>query len=242
MFFPFVKFAVTSIDESAASEYRLKCLDYVKHSITDGAGPAFKSRQIESVPHPVAYLGESQLYESDILMFSGHGWLTDNCISFVFEAIQSKLSDSDKSRVEFISPPAVELIAHFPPETLREVFHDRDFDKAQLFFLPICDGDGRRAGSGTHWSLLVVLKESYAKYFDSNGGDGCISKAKTVLSNLCTGFAMDKMHCVATPCSRQRNAGDCGIYVLLYCETILHRFLISEGGQFELGTIVSDVV
>ena len=142
--------------------------------------------------------------------FGAGQYLTDECIQCVFAACPNVPSD-----VELLSPAVAYCMsigdaAENAPDTQGK----------KLIVAPINNSPDGSADSGTHWTLLLGVREASANIIwmhlnsatPRGGGGANYARAKKAAEMLTGRKAMVEK----VPCSQQTNGYDCGVYVLMF--------------------------
>jgi len=137
-------------------------------------------------------------------------------------------------------------------EELLEMYSTMNLHLADLIILPVNNNqDPTSIDGGTHWALLVYLKNAGWYYFDSNAGESrMIINVATIVQNM--KFVMrqkgsnaldDTLNNTLNESLKieyvddvplQENTWDCGIYVISYAEAIVERYLMKDGNLTDL--------
>eukprot|EP00002_Diphylleia_rotans_P017936 TRINITY_DN3479_c0_g1_i1.p1 TRINITY_DN3479_c0_g1~~TRINITY_DN3479_c0_g1_i1.p1 ORF type:complete len:172 (-),score=31.53 TRINITY_DN3479_c0_g1_i1:918-1433(-) len=108
---------------------------------------------------------------SDLQLLSSPFWLNDALVGFYFEYLAKHVYKTSDS-VCFMHPATACLISSFSNEdalVIKQVLHPLDLSKFELIFIPVSDGTGEYAGSGTHWSLLLYSsRQMQWQHYDSS--------------------------------------------------------------------------
>ncbi|KYQ99721.1 sentrin-specific protease 8 [Tieghemostelium lacteum] len=179
---------------------------------------------------------DSQLYDSDIRILESSGsWLNDAIISFYLEYLTSEYLSKDGSNKTvkqlnnsnvLLSQPSAMFMLNFIDDSneILELFKPLKFTEQQLIFIPLNNNsDPTRVAGGSHWSLLVYVKNlNRFLYYDSMNGNN-LSDSKRLASKLA--FLQNPkdlrnlVEIKKTP--QQKNGYDCGVYVCCLIEYIL---------------------
>ncbi|KAJ1508823.1 SUMO1 sentrin specific peptidase 8 [Coelomomyces lativittatus] len=168
--------------------------------------------------------GDSVLYQSNIDTLAINEYLDDSILSFVFEYFEKELF-YPLSDVRLIPAAILKLMVDIEdPAYLESAFSTESF-KERIFLAPVTDHRGNSPGQGTHWSLLMWNRESNSFHHYDSANHSNRSHAQYTarkLYKLFTGFT-NPPTINFEPCISQKNATDCGIFVIaktyqLLCE------------------------
>eukprot|EP01083_Nonionella_stella_P202421 739506_1 len=122
-------------------------------------------------PKVIVELGDSQLYESDLDLLQPPDWLNDSLISFAFEYLRCVLLKNTET-ICFVLPTTAFIIVHEQDENdLRRTVQGAGMIDKQYVFFPVNNNTSIESTGGTHWSLLVYIKDLHKLFhFDSGGG------------------------------------------------------------------------
>lgn len=146
-------------------------------------------------------------------------WLTDEEINFVYQEIGSL------PEIKLVEPSVVQAIKEGKeiPEDLKE---------AKFVFLPINNSESPESSdSGSHWTLLVYMKNSFASHYNSLGSS-IPANAKKVVKQLAKNLERKSIPICACPVAQQTNGSDCGLYVIAFTRVLLKYF--EENGSILL--------
>lgn len=162
---------------------------------------------------------DSLLRRSDLSLLEGPHWLNDHVIGFAFEFFSSERFKELKDSVVFISPEVTQFIKCSSSEEELSVFLEPlGLSSRSSVFLAVNDNVSASAG-GTHWSLLVFVREDNTFYhYDSQSGSNR-PHAQEIARRLET-FTSGRSRAGfrEEPCPAQQNTYDCGMYVMSICE------------------------
>ncbi|KAF2490970.1 cysteine proteinase [Lophium mytilinum] len=197
-----------------------------------------------------AQVGDASVYSDEVATVEDFdGWLTDSIIYLYQEILHSKLTPLERDTIYMMSPCTGAL---YRREYL-DICHDTDLLEERFAFLaaaseqldrrwivlPVSDGDGFSAVSGTHWSLLIFdLKKEIgtAYYCDSMGtvNEKVAGELVGMMSWLVKkGIRGEKMR---TP--QQSNVWDCGVYVCWMIDALVNNYMADEGGSLTDSSLV----
>ena len=128
-------------------------------------------------------------------------------------------------------------------EELEDMFKPLKLEKAtDLVLMPLNDNsDSTKASGGTHWFLLVRHGQDNFYLVDSSMASGvrqATVDAAAKLQTLC-GFdfkgeaIIQNIHKLNKLCPYQDNMYDCGMYTILYAETILKQMTVDKVKKME---------
>eukprot|EP00512_Aurantiochytrium_limacinum_P010091 CAMPEP_0171552316 /NCGR_PEP_ID=MMETSP0960-20121227/8252_1 /TAXON_ID=87120 /ORGANISM="Aurantiochytrium limacinum, Strain ATCCMYA-1381" /LENGTH=242 /DNA_ID=CAMNT_0012101749 /DNA_START=217 /DNA_END=942 /DNA_ORIENTATION=+ len=187
-----------------------------------------------ATPEVLVSLGDAMLYEGDMKLLRGTGWLNDHCVLFWQQYLETKLFPESKESSSLMLQPAAafsmqflddeDLLADTPDNIFRQL------SKANLVLVPIVDADAEEGG-GSHWTLIAVHRGDGYYHFDSslNAAGGEVLEAAKVtaarLSSLFSDASIDPAEIKPVPCPQQNNGYDCGVFACAFAEKIMSAYL-----------------
>lgn len=203
-----------------------------------GGGP-----QAQEGGAQVAMIGscrDADLYPHDVQLFREGQWLNSSCINYCLrlleESYHSRMGSDAAAAflngVLTMDPTVVHFLrAHCEDEEdFEQLAIDTSMREKTWVLLPINNNDSPvESTSCSHWSLLVVRCDRGESYhIDSSNRLNSEAAMKT-------SKVLEKVLKRSITCSdvasapQQMNGNDCGVYVILYVQTIL-ACLCGEGG------------
>ncbi|KAI8319691.1 cysteine proteinase, partial [Martensiomyces pterosporus] len=172
----------------------------------------------------------TSIYGRDPLTLQEGQWVNDTILSFYFEYLTHDILKGDNS-ILFLAPCLSYFLTHQQNlHELQRALPDNLHTK-ELIFIPVNNRALGGAGEGgTHWSLLVYVRQSDTyHYFDSlaNRNYRCALLTKRNLSQLLSvylGGAAREPNVVAHSCPQQENDFDCGVFVILFVDLLARRY------------------
>lgn len=159
---------------------------------------------------------DSLVFQSDLDLLKEGQWINDRIIGFVYEYLEKEVFPSEcneKNLFAFLNPSSVQYLKLC--ESLEEAkmcfLEPLELKNKSYVFLPLNSNQTTDAG-GSHWSLLVIdLKSSVIKHYDSIGSNE--EEAKRFSNKYKNFFGIKKFESqINFP--QQNNSYDCGAFVL----------------------------
>lgn len=177
-------------------------------------------------------------------LFAPRQWLSDACISFVYEGLtrhggglgadgqNMKMPDS----ILLMDPAlAFWLSAEKEQKFIDEALRELKVSERDLVLCPVNDScDLGAADAGSHWGLLVWDKLAASDdahqagsqsdvsgrflYYDSGQFSRSVPRPAKILARCLGGKASSVS---LRPCAKQTNSFDCGMYVIVFSEMIV---------------------
>jgi len=182
---------------------------------------------------------DAVLYESDLaLLQAPTEWLNDACMNFGMTRLQQQYPPAN---TVFMDPAVISFFMHqcVDEEEIQEFIQGNpDLRQAPLILIPINNGHYPSSTwhlqSGTHWSLLVVVRNHVNNqyqylHFDSVKGSNArtakavANKFSQLLPQSSTGIQVLE---AKTP--QQLNGYDCGLHVLATAELLATLDAVNE--------------
>ncbi|XP_069480758.1 sentrin-specific protease 8 [Ambystoma mexicanum] len=166
---------------------------------------------------------DSLLRQSDVSLLDPPNWLNDRVIGFAYEYFASEQFRDCAEQVCFVSPEVVQFIKFASSaEEVTMFLEPLALPQKRLVLLAINDNSNETAG-GTHWSLLVYLRDNGCfVHYDSYSGNNSVH-ARQVAAKL-ERFLGDGTF-VEEEAPAQQNSYDCGMYVICITEALCEEYL-----------------
>lgn len=168
--------------------------------------------------------------------FAPRTWLDDASISAVYARFLEPTAALSPHPILLLDASVVFWLALSKrgEGSVQEAVTGLELEKRRIVLCPINDSrNGFRGDGGTHWSLLVCVARPLAgsksqefdflHYDSAQSSRRSLRQAQRVAVQL--GGESAKVH--ARPCAQQDNCFDCGIYMLLFSEIIVHTSLLA---------------
>ncbi|TLS26192.1 hypothetical protein PpBr36_05060 [Pyricularia pennisetigena] len=160
-------------------------------------------------------------------------WLTDTNIAFWEEYIEHEiLPKYPQARVALMRPVLVALMVQ--AQRLKDIADALpDFRHETHIFLPISDSinAGRRADTGSHWSLLLVSKlDGVAFHYDSLN-DHNDAHARAAVDRLSRHLRQPLRFYRIIDMPQQANSSDCGVFVCILMRHLLVKKLLNANAK-----------
>ncbi|CAD6191283.1 unnamed protein product [Caenorhabditis auriculariae] len=176
--------------------------------------------------------GDVVLHEDDLQLLNNGGWLNDRLLSFAADYISSELPQEKKRKMAILSPPLTEMAKNIDDRhAIASIFAELDLpNKEFVFFMLNDNADPTRANGGSHWTLLVYVRE--CDRFVHFNSSPCVSLnehfAQRVAKNVGVAIGTLKREVEMGPCPAQHNGYDCGIFVIEFLRCIVERENLSS--------------
>ncbi|GAM20746.1 hypothetical protein SAMD00019534_039210 [Acytostelium subglobosum LB1] len=176
------------------------------------------------------------LYQSDVdILRNRYKWLNDAIISFYFEYLSDKLPIDKQTEITFLNPTTVFMLSYLENsdnlDEINSILGPLNLPDKACIFIPINDNsDPSTVAGGSHWSILVFVKNSKQfYYYDSivgqTGNSHYAMIAARKLSMLLTGVPSKEQRINIRQAPKQTNGHDCGLYLLSITEFIVKRMV-----------------
>lgn len=197
------------------------------------------------------------IYKSDLEHILPGEWLNDNDISFVYELITQAFINSGRCRdfanqVCLLFPSLIQLIQHFPAESIETLLPMNDLLKLKFVFLPINyieepleEINLEGSNNGDHWALGVLsLLENTLYVYDSMRVDDNVNEERQ-LQLLCEKLENckklikkgSKIRILHMQCDQQTNFDDCGVFVIMFTCYLVHQMLFKDRISFDMNKV-----
>ncbi|KAG8310214.1 SUMO1 sentrin specific peptidase 8 [Homalodisca vitripennis] len=152
-------------------------------------------------------------------------WITDDTVKMYFDLLETCI---DCNNICLMNPAIVLVMKCL--DSNKEVLNQLNLREKSHILIPVNDaqftGEGPYSidskGMGTHWSMLLYVKENNQfLYFDSLGTYN-LQTAEILAKKLLKHIDLDiRLNLKICPTPQQSNTYDCGVYMLLVAEMIL---------------------
>ena len=129
------------------------------------------------------------MYESDLdILRSPHAWLNDHCILFWQQYLSHIEYKQYIDRITFLQPAAAFSLQFLDLEDLLEGSEDNIFlslSSKEVVLTPIVSDADAELGGGSHWALLMSIRESQGHSFyllDSSGDSSGVSRSSIIVT------------------------------------------------------------
>jgi sentrin-specific protease 8 len=185
---------------------------------------------------------DAVLYESDLaLLESPTAWLNDACMNFAMTRLGQKFSQQ-----VVLDPAVVAFFVHqcVDEDEIQEFMQGNpQLQTSDLIFIPINNGHAPsntwHKQRGTHWSLLVIVRNDHGLvrylHFDSvSGSNACTAQA--VAENFSRIFKPQSNNVVVVECKtpQQSNGYDCGLHVVASAQVLATMDDVNEDSLNEI--------
>jgi len=167
-----------------------------------------------------------EIYESEMGVLSGRGWLTDNLVSAYFRYMEvDKYKDMKKTTLFMDATVTSYAVREDDVEDFADIFEESEIHKKQRIFFPMNDSDGLKANGGTHWTLLVFDRDRGSFFhYDSSKGSRNDANVKKLIKKLLPLLKLaDADKCTlenVKSCPQQENSYDCGLFVCKFADVL----------------------
>ncbi|ESO91198.1 hypothetical protein LOTGIDRAFT_182489, partial [Lottia gigantea] len=174
----------------------------------------------------VLNFNDSLLRASDLKLLEGPHWLNDRLIGFCFEYFEREQFNHSADKLSLISPSVTQFIKLAPVEDLAVLLEPLNLPLKQFVFLAVNDNDDTDNSGGTHWSLLVYIRSKQEfHHFDSyNHLNEHIAKKLAYRLQPFVHAPRGRMKFIEIDSPQQKNAYDCGVYVISIAEHLCREF------------------
>lgn len=185
-------------------------------------------------PVVLSYM-DSLLRRSDVSLLDPPSWLNDRVIGFAFEYFAHGRFPGCSDRVCFVSPEVTQFIKCAGDRAEVAAFLEPlGLPAKTAVFLAVNDNGGPAAG-GTHWSLLVYLRERAGfLHYDSHGASNA-AHARRVAAKLEAFLGAEgRLAFLEEEAPAQQNSYDCGMYVICIAEALCRHLLCQQPLRLQL--------
>ncbi len=171
----------------------------------------------------LAVLGDVSVRVNETYCLEEREWLHDNLIEFYLEYLRHIKHRSHKESIEIVGPTVTQCIKMTDcPKTVREMIEPLKLHQKKLVLIPVNNAN-RADAEGSHWSLMVMIP-SNGHFYHMDTLDMNKECAKTLAIKLCSQLEFQDPkfeHFIGT---RQDNAVDCGLYVMVNADKAISHF------------------
>lgn len=188
---------------------------------------------------------DADVYARDLKLMRPGQWLNDACINICLRLLEAALEESIKHKILLMDPSVASFLRLQCSEDdeFQEVYTGNQLASKEYILVPINDNESF-ANSSSHWSLLIMHVPSLQFWhLDSHGSYNYSSAfAFAGLLVYCyrvSGHVYDNnrdevpglkdLRFRQVPCPQQGNGYDCGVYVLMFAESLCSYLSRSHG-------------
>ncbi|KAG8331585.1 SUMO1 sentrin specific peptidase 8 [Homalodisca vitripennis] len=152
-------------------------------------------------------------------------WITDDTVKMYFDLLETCIECNNICLMN----PAIMLVMKYL-DSNKEVLNQLNLRETSHILIPVNDaqftGEGpysiNSKGMGTHWSMLLYVKENNQFFYFDSLGTYNLQAAEILAEKLLKHIDLDiRVNLKICPTPQQSNTYDCGIYMLLVAEMIL---------------------
>eukprot|EP00090_Calanus_glacialis_P033652 TRINITY_DN55965_c0_g1_i1.p1 TRINITY_DN55965_c0_g1~~TRINITY_DN55965_c0_g1_i1.p1 ORF type:complete len:213 (-),score=56.11 TRINITY_DN55965_c0_g1_i1:36-674(-) len=168
----------------------------------------------------VLSFGDSLIRKSDLDILGSCQWLNDQIIGFFFEFCQNE--KFQKNSFSFVGPEVTQFVKMVQQREIGIFLEPLDLTNKEAIFLAVNSNSDPGLAGGSHWSLLLFLKQSNQfLHFDSCTGSNNNNEAKVLATKVCKFLSKDlRLHFSEVDVTQQINGYDCGIHCIVNAENI----------------------
>ena len=161
----------------------------------------------------VASLGDCLVRKEDLLLLRPGQWLNDQLIGIIFElSEQETFAGSD---IAFIGPEVTQFIKVSPAIELASCLEPLGLSSKRAVMWALNNCGSLEAPGGSHWSLLVFVRDPKTFYhLDSSAGMNTLV-AKDMARKAAKLVGVEQASVIEMNVEQQSNGHDCGVFLLL---------------------------
>ena len=161
----------------------------------------------------VASLGDCLVRKEDMLLLRPGQWLNDQLIGIIFElSEQETFAGSD---IAFIGPEVTQFIKVSPETELVSCLEPLGLSSKRAVMWALNNCASLEAPGGSHWSLLVFVRDPKTFYhLDSSAGMNNLV-AKDMARKAAKLVGVEQASVIEMNVEQQSNGHDCGVFLLL---------------------------
>lgn len=183
---------------------------------TTSPGPQLKNREINTDSNMSLCLSVLQL-----------DWLTDSALQFYFNLLTTKVIKPDIYLMNPVIAQAIKCL-----EDTDDLITPLDLQSKSYIIIPINDASRVDTLGGTHWSLLLYIKDQQSYYYFDSLHSHNYKHAQVVANKVSKYLSAcsqkPTLSIEQVPVPQQNNTFDCGIYVLLFTDTVVEAILTQK--------------
>lgn len=183
---------------------------------------------------------QTDLYLTNMVMINellSQDWLSDDTLNNYFELLNDKFSTIIPFLImNPIISHAVKSVTEF-----NHFLEPLNIKNKDILFVPINDSEQMypSGNQGTHWSLLIYVKQSRSFYHIDSLNSYNQTSAGTVakkLFNYLVGDINSRLNLTQIKGPQQSNSYDCGVFVICAIELFLSKLFVN-GLNFQISSI-----
>ncbi|KAK3605849.1 hypothetical protein CHS0354_002485 [Potamilus streckersoni] len=187
----------------------------------------------------VLSFNDSIIRKSDMQLLDGPYWLNDRLIEFCFEYFEKEQFNHSADKLCLIGPDVTQFIKLAPAEEIAPFLEPLNLPEKQFIFLAVNDNQSSDKAGGTHWSLLVYIRNIQEfRHYDSQKGSNT-EEARNLAYKLqpYVHAPMGRMKFLEQDSPQQQNGYDCGVFVIATTEHLCKE--LCEGYNISLMDMVN---
>lgn len=168
--------------------------------------------------------------ESDYQLLNTKEWINDHLIEFWFEYITNDLFEQYNEKFLCISPSLSHLIKLTSDlDMVKSLLETLEIANKELILIPINDHQSIETVGGSHWTLLVFVKNLQTfQHYDSSSSNNNI-QANLLAKKLQDIYYPDmNLKVKEVYCHRQENSYNCGIHLICNAKAICTKYLKND--------------
>ncbi|KAL4227095.1 hypothetical protein ACF0H5_015069 [Mactra antiquata] len=187
----------------------------------------------------VLSFNDSLLHKSDVDLLNGPNWINDKLISFCFEYFEKEQFNHSADKLALLSPEVAQFIKLAPDDDLGTCLGPLNLPSKQFVFLPVNDNQITCQAGGTHWSLLVYIrnKQEFRHYDSMECSNKEIAKMLAYKLQPYVQAPRGRMKVLEVDSPKQKNSYDCGMFVISIAEHLCKE--LCEGYNIPLNDLVN---
>lgn len=182
---------------------------------------------------------DSLLYKADVCLLDDQRWLNDKLLGFCFEYFEREKFNHSADKLCLINPDVAQCIKILPSEQLGEFLDPLNLPTKQYVFLPVNDNEQCEQTGGSHWSLLVYIRnrQEFRHYDSSRDSNKEIARKLAYKLQPFVNAPMGRMKFLEMEGPQQSNSYDCGVFVIATAEHLCKE--LCEGYSIPLIEMVT---
>lgn len=173
--------------------------------------------------------------ESNVIFFTveilaGDEWLNTDIISFYIAHLET-VTFKDHPEILFLQPSQTQVVKLFGVDGAISVLEPLQSQSKEVIICVVNDSvavkpeSNTSKGTGGHWSVVAYSKKENCFYSLDSAGSTNWQAASEVMRIMKKALRCTDATIIETPCLRQDNAYDCGVYSLANAELIASHFV-----------------
>ncbi|GBC01037.1 hypothetical protein RclHR1_04040007 [Rhizophagus clarus] len=180
------------------------------------------------------YYKDAMLTPADYYLLYDDRWLNDQCVDFYLEYLEYNSSVKEESKVKpyLLRASMSFLIANIEDAKYLSKALPKQIFSSDIIFIPVNNKQSLESYiGGSHWSLLVYVKENNKFLYYDSANDMNFDIANKFADKISGVLEVKRNDIVIVNTPQQKNGSDCGVFVLSITDQFYQRIIESQSNS-----------